>query len=255
MLNKRLIGVVTVKNSWAVQSFGYNRYLPLGKPEVLVQNLDRWGADEILLQCIDRSHSAIGPDFELLKKVSDLGITTPLIYSGGIRDREDALKVVSFGSDRVMIDALIKDSPAKVEEMARVLGVQAIIANLPIRNSPEGLLLLDYRNGQEMPLAEMAKLLPLEWISELMLTDWRHEGQFEAFSMQLLAAGDLLQKPLICFGGISTTYQIRSLLANDPVVAIGVGNFLNYREHAIQDLKKDLVGAAIRPPHYEFSNL
>ena len=221
----------------------------------MVQNLDRWGADEILLQCIDRSHSAIGPDFELLKKVSDLGITTPLIYSGGIRDREDALKVVSFGSDRVMIDALIKDSPAKVEEMARVLGVQAIIANLPIRNSPEGLLLLDYRNGQEMPLAEMAKLLPLEWISELMLTDWRHEGQFEAFSMQLLAAGDLLQKPLICFGGISTTYQIRSLLANDPVVAIGVGNFLNYREHAIQDLKKDLVGAAIRPPHYEFSNL
>jgi cyclase len=150
---------------------------------------------------------------------------------------------------------LIKDSPAKVEEMARVLGVQAIIANLPIRNSPEGLLLLDYRNGQEMPLAEMAKLLPLEWISELMLTDWRHEGQFEAFSMPLLAAGDLLQKPLICFGGISTTYQIRSLLANDPVVAIGVGNFLNYREHAIQDLKKDLVGAAIRPPHYEFSNL
>jgi cyclase len=255
MLNKRLIGVVTVKNSWAVQSFGYNRYLPLGKPEVLVQNLDRWGADEILLQCIDRSHSAIGPDFELLKKVSDLGITTPLIYSGGIRDREDALKVVSFGSDRVMIDALIKDSPAKVEEMARVLGVQAIIANLPIRNSPAGLLLLDYRNGQEMPLAEMAKLLPLEWISELMLTDWRHEGQFEAFSMQLLAAGDLLQKPLICFGGISTTYQIRSLLANDPIVAIGVGNFLNYREHAIQDLKKDLVGAAIRPPHYEFSNL
>lgn len=255
MLNKRLIGVVTVKNSWAVQSFGYNRYLPLGKPEVLVQNLDRWGADEILLQCIDRSYSAIGPDFELLKKVSDLGITTPLIYSGGIRDRDDALKVVSFGSDRVMIDALIKDSPAKVEEMARVLGVQAVIANLPIRNSPEGLLLLDYRNGQEMPLAEMAKLLPLEWISELMLTDWRHEGQFEAFSMQLLAAGDLLQKPLICFGGISTTYQIRSLLANDPVVAIGVGNFLNYREHAIQDLKKDLVGAAIRPPHYEFSNL
>jgi len=255
MLNKRLIGVVTVQNSWAVQSFGYNRYLPLGKPEVLVQNLDRWGADEILLQCIDRSHSAIGPDFELLKKVSDLGITTPLIYSGGIRDREDALKVVSFGSDRVMIDALIKDSPAKVEEMARVLGVQAIIANLPIRNSPEGLLLLDYRNGQEMPLAEMAKLLPLEWISELMLTDWRHEGQFEAFSMQLLAAGDLLQKPLICFGGISSAHQIRSLLANDPVVAIGVGNFLNYREHAIQDLKKDLVGAAIRPPHYEFSNL
>ena len=32
-----------------MQSFGYRRYLPLGRPEVLVENLDRWGADEIVL--------------------------------------------------------------------------------------------------------------------------------------------------------------------------------------------------------------
>ncbi|NQW57329.1 MAG: hypothetical protein HQ456_01335 [Polynucleobacter sp.] len=255
MLNKRLIGVVTVKNGWAVQSFGYHRYLPLGKPEVLVHNLDRWGADEILLQCIDRSHPSVGPDFELLRKVSDLGISTPLIYSGGIRGREDALKVVSFGADRVMLDALIKDAPGAVEAVARVLGTQAVIANLPIKNTPEGLLLLDYRSGHEMPLAQVAKLLPLDWISELMLTDWCNEGHSEAFSMLLLAASDLLSKPLICFGGISTSHQIRTLLANNHVVAVGVGNSLNYKEHALQTLKKDLVGIAIRPPSYESSTL
>lgn len=253
MLNKRLIGVVTVKNGWAVQSFGYRRYLPLGKPEVLVHNLDRWGADEILLQCIDRSHPPVGPDFELLRKVSDLGISTPLIYSGGIRSREEALKVVSFGADRVMLDALIKDAPLAVESVARVLGAQAVIANLPIKDTPDGLLLLDYRSGHERPLAEAAKLLPLDWISELMLTDWCHEGHSEAFSMALLVASDLLQKPLICFGGISSAHQIRKLFANDRVVAIGVGNSLNYKEHAIQALKKDLVDVAIRPPNYESS--
>ena len=255
MLNKRLIGVVTVKNGWAVQSFGYRRYLPLGKPEVLVHNLDRWGADEILLQCTDRSHPSVGPDFELLRKVSDLGISTPLIYSGGIRGREDALKVVSFGADRVMIDALLKDAPADVEAVARVLGIQAVIASLPIKNTPEGILLLDYRSGHEMPLAEALKLLPLDWIAEVMLTDWCHEGHSEAFSMSLLVASDLLKKPLICFGGISTSDQIRALLTNDSVVAIGVGNSLNYKEHAIQALKKGLVGVAIRPPYYESSTL
>ena len=49
MLNKRLIGIVTVRQGWAVQSFCYNRYLPLGRPEFIVENLDRWGADEILI--------------------------------------------------------------------------------------------------------------------------------------------------------------------------------------------------------------
>ena len=28
MIKKRLIGTVIVKNGWAVQSFGYNKYLP-----------------------------------------------------------------------------------------------------------------------------------------------------------------------------------------------------------------------------------
>ena len=55
MLKKRIIGSIAVLNGWAVQSISYNRYLPLGRPEVIAQNLDRWGADEILIQCIDRS--------------------------------------------------------------------------------------------------------------------------------------------------------------------------------------------------------
>ena len=83
MLKKRLIGVVTIKNGWAVQSFGYQRYLPLGKPECLVENLDRWGADEILVHVIDRSVSGEGPDYELLEKFARLGLGTPLIYGGG----------------------------------------------------------------------------------------------------------------------------------------------------------------------------
>ncbi len=66
MLRKRLVGVVTVMGGHAVQSFRYERYLPLGRPEVLIENLDRWGADEILLQCIDRGRDGVGPDFPLL---------------------------------------------------------------------------------------------------------------------------------------------------------------------------------------------
>ena len=110
MLKKRLIGVVIVKDGWAMQSFGYRRYLPLGRPEVMVQNLDRWGADEILIQCIDRSAYGLGPDLDVLDKISKLSIATPLIYAGGICGREDAVKVVKHGADRIMVDAIVWDS-------------------------------------------------------------------------------------------------------------------------------------------------
>ena len=47
MVKKRLIGVVTIRNGLAVQSFSYSSYLPLGNPLCIIQNLDRWGVDEI----------------------------------------------------------------------------------------------------------------------------------------------------------------------------------------------------------------
>ena len=69
MIKKRIIGVVTIKNNLAVQSFSYSKYLPIGKPECIIENLDRWGADEILIQVVDRTINNLGPDYDLLSKI------------------------------------------------------------------------------------------------------------------------------------------------------------------------------------------
>jgi cyclase len=254
MLKKRLIGVVTVKNGWAVQSFGYRRHLPLGRPEVLVQNLDRWGADEILVQCIDRSANGLGPDLDLLGKISKLGIATPLIYAGGISCREDAVKVVSHGADRIMVDAMVWDSPQSLEAVARDLGTQAVIAHLSVRMGEDGLKALDYRDRVERPLGSWLLRLHPEWVSELMVTDWSNEGSPGSFDIRLLKVAQLLEKPLLCFGGISEAVQLQRVLAHPKVVAAGVGNFLNYHEHALQTLKKQLGSSTLRSPHYESSS-
>ena len=62
-----------------VQSFKYKNYLPLGNPEIIVKNLNDWSADEILIQCIDRSVKNSGPHFELLEKITNQSITTPIV--------------------------------------------------------------------------------------------------------------------------------------------------------------------------------
>ena len=53
MLKTRIIGVVTVKAGWAVQSLGFRRHLPVGRPEIAIEYLDRWGIDEIVVLHID----------------------------------------------------------------------------------------------------------------------------------------------------------------------------------------------------------
>lgn len=255
MLKKRLIGVVTVKNGWAVQSFGYNRYLPLGRPELLVENLDRWGADEILLQCIDRSTMHLGPDFNVLQNINSLGISTPLIYSGGIRDADDAKKVISKGADRIMIDYAFRNNPGAAKSIALNLGAQALIINLSLRNTKSSILKFNYETGMETPLMKYINGLEISWCSEILVTDWSNEGNYNAFGIDISRIVKVIDKPILCFGGISTAKQMKRLLDIPAVVGVGVGNFLNYKEHAFQAFKECLIDLDLRAPHYEENQL
>lgn len=255
MLKKRLIGVVTVRKGWAVQSVGYCRYLPLGKPEVVVENLDRWGVDEILVQCIDRSTDEAGPDFSLLSRLGALGLSTPLIYGGGIRHAEDAVQAVRLGADRLSLDAMLWDAPQRLESISRELGSQALIAHMPVRRQDRCLAWYSYRDGRELLLDKtMLNRLHLEWVSEVMLTDWSHEGRPGGFDGLIPAYFPLADKPLLVFGGLSAHAQIQGLLLQPNVVAVGVGNFLSYKEHAVQRIKENIVGVPMRAAHYVEEN-
>lgn len=248
MIKKRLVGVVTVKSGWAVQSFGYRRWLPLGKPEVLVENLDRWGADEILLQCVDRGVPGAGPDLAMLERVGRKGLSTPLIYAGGIRTAEQAVAAVKSGADRICVDALLHDAPHAIADLSAPLGAQALIASLPMSFTAQGLMWLDYRSGRERPLdAEVIKVLASGAVSEALVIDWRNEGQPGGFDPRLLAQFPVSGMPLIAFGGLSDPRQLREALELERVAAVAVGNFLNYREHAIHHYKAQLPGGPLRP--------
>lgn len=252
MLRKRLVGVVTVRNGWAVQSFGYHRYLPLGKPECLVENLDRWGADEILVQVIDCSTVGRGPDLKLLEKLGKLGLETPLIYAGGIRSVEDGLSLIQLGADRIAVDALLHDNPIEVENLSEKLGAQALIASLPLSWNGNGLSWLDYRSKTSMPISDsVLSLINTGVVSEVLITDWKNEGILGGFEKKLVEGFPLKTAALIAFGGISDSEKMEGLLQLPEVAAVAVGNFLSYREHAIQAYKEVLTGMQLRPACYE----
>ena len=252
MLKKRVVGVVTIKNNRAVQSFGYRRYLPLGKPECLVENLDRWGADEILVQVIDRSATNLGPDFELLERIGKLGLETPLIYAGGIRSQDDGVKAVQLGADRIVIDTLLHDDLSSVRRLSDRLGAQALIASMPLSWQNGAIEWLNYRRQSAgLISSEILNIIKSGVISEVLVTDWMHEGKPGGFDQNIVSKFPLQDVPLIAFGGLNVTEQMSTLLQQSNVSAIAVGNFLSYKEHAIQKFKELLADMPLRLAVYE----
>jgi cyclase len=252
MMRKRLVAVVTVRDGIAVQSFRYGRYLPLGRPEVLVENLDRWGVDEIILQCIDRSPRKLGPDFPTLDRVSRRGLSTPLIYAGGISTVEQGVAAIQHGADRICIDAALHDCPKMAIELSSRLGAQALVAALPLAFEAGALRWRDYRTRADRQLsAAVLDLLDSRTVSEAMIIDWQHEGVAGGFDERLVAGFPLPEVNLIVFGGLSEAAQLRSVLGRPRVMAAAVGNFLSYREHAVQQLKSQLATLPVRPAAWD----
>lgn len=248
MLKKRLIGVVTVRKGWAVQSFGYRRYLPLGRPECLVENLDRWGADEILVQVIDRSAGNQGPDFDLLERLGRLGLETPLIYGGGIATAEHAIRAIQSGADRVELDWVLHRKPDEVRRMSAKLGAQALIAAVPVLFDDQ-IMRNDYPTRQSLPFGEVVPMLISDRVvSELMLIDWQKEGGLTGFAPERLGELPCPDVPLILFGGFTDPALTRRFLEQPAVAAVAVGNLFAYREHAYQAYKRAVASDALRPP-------
>jgi cyclase len=252
VLKKRLIGVITVRGGQAVQSVAYRRHLPLGRPEVLAENLDRWGVDEILVQCIDRSVRQEGPDLGLLERMSRCGLATPLTYVGGIRGAADAVDAVRAGAERVGIDALLHDHPEAAFPIAEALGAQALVAVLPLSARDDGLAWLEHRSRRETPIgARVLDVLARGAASEALLVDWRNEGRVDAFDTRLVTRWTLPEVPLLAFGGLSGPQGLRDVLARPGVVGAAIGNFLAYREHAVQALRHALSDLPLRDAQYD----
>jgi cyclase len=49
MLKRRIVAALVVRDGIVVQSFGFKRYLPVGRPEIAVEFLNQWGIDEIIM--------------------------------------------------------------------------------------------------------------------------------------------------------------------------------------------------------------
>ena len=71
-------------------------------------------------------------------------------------------------------------------------------------------------------------------VSEILITDAYNEGNNDNFDIRLLKLTNITKVPLIFFGGIFSKNKVKKILSNKNVSAVGIGNSLNFKEHAYQ---------------------
>lgn len=244
MASRRVLGVVAVHSGRVVKSYGYHSRRPAGSIGTALTNLDRWGADEIVLIDISRRP---GIDPAVVRAIDRTTLSTPLTYGGGLRGLDDVRAVLNAGADRVLVESLIWDDPTEIERIAAVIGGQAVIASLPVAGSKDGRLCAwsrpHARSARPEAIADWVRRISETPCEEVLVTDVDAEGSAGAFSSALaaelgpqLAAVD---RPVIWFGGLDT-HAASAVLARPDTTGVAIGNPLVEGELVLPRLRASL---------------
>lgn len=243
MLKKRIIGVIVVYNGIAVQSIGFSRYLPIGRPEIVAEYLSNWGVDEIAVADIN-AYKKASPNVELVRRLSSC-CYVPLTYGGGIRTVEDMIVTVQAGADKVMINQAFLSSPELVSMGAERLGVQCITVSVDsIRDQKNRARVYDYvsRSATEKLVVDLALEAQRLGAGEIFLNSPERDGSKTGFDLELARdVANAINIPVTICGGVGTVSHFADGLSIERISAVAAANFFNYTEHSVAHTKQCLI--------------
>lgn len=246
MAIKRLIGCLLIKQGIVVQSVGFGRYLPVGRPEIAARFFDLWGVDETIILDIDASREGRVIDTELARRVSQAGFV-PVTAGGGIRNTEDIRALLAAGVDKICINRLASLDLRVVEEASRLFGAQCIVGSIDVRIMPNGAYSVFADGGQRncgIGPVEYAKRLAAAGVGEILLTSIDRDGARTGYDLDLInLVAPEVEIPVIVCGGAGSPAHLDEALKLDCVSAVAAANFLHFSEQSVSVLKSWLRNA------------
>lgn len=246
---KRIVGVLPVRDGIVVKSYGYRMWRPAGGLRTALLNLDRWGADEILVLDIS---GRVGIDPKVAGGLRAASVSTPVTYGGGIRSVEDATRALRAGADRILIESLLWRGQSEILRIADEIGQQAIVASLPTSGSSSGTFRVSCSRAEvhrcpPESLEEGLELVASSPVEEVLVTDVDAEGTHGRFTLELAARiGPVMfasRKPVIWFGGIGASSADELLRMRESVGVAFANSFLE-RELALKEIREALYSGA-----------
>lgn len=242
MLKKRITATLVVKDGIVVQSIGFNRYLPVGKPAIAIEFLNIWGIDEIILLDISATAHQRHPDYKMIRNAS-LKCFVPLTVGGGITDIEHIKELMHCGSDKVALNQAAIHQPQLISAAAEIFGNQCVVVSIDAVKTANGYFVYDYiaKTNLAISPAEMAKQSEGLGAGEILINSVNRDGSYAGYDKDLInSICEQVSVPVIACGGAKNANDMLDILQNTGVSAACAGNFFHFTEHSVNTTKANI---------------
>ena len=250
MLKKRIVATLVVKDGIVVQSMGFKRYLPVGKPAIAVEFLNHWGVDEIILLDISATRNGRSPDYDMVRSAS-INCRVPLTVGGGIIDIDHVAELMHCGADKVAFNQAALRQPNLITKVAHQFGDQCVVASVDGLMTNEGHRVYDYQQRKTLNQtpSELATQLQQLGAGEILINSVDRDGSYLGFDLVLIeSVCKEVTIPVICCGGAGNAQHFVEVFQYTNVSAAAAANFFHFTEHSVTTTKS-LVNQSIPVRH------
>ena len=247
MLKNRIIATVVVRENIVVQSFGFKKYLPVGKLGVSLEFFDAWGIDEIIVLDISatkcRSH-------EVLESLSSQvkACFVPLTYGGGLVTKDDVSRAFESGADKVSFNNAFFTHSEIIEDTSMRYGSQSCVLSIDIIKSGEDYKVFRYVDAtvSDIPLENVLRKGQDMGIGEILVNSVDRDGSYSGFDRGIADRLGFLDIPVILAGGARHSSDFDEIFSNTSIKALAAGNMFHFVEHSVSKLKSMIVSDQVR---------
>jgi cyclase len=245
MLKKRIVANLVVNNGLVVQSIGFGKYLPVGKPSIAIEFLNQWGIDEIILTDISATKEGRGPNLKMIREATQKCFV-PLTIGGGISTTDNIKELMHCGADKISLNHSVLKNPNLISEAAHIFGNQCVVVSIDGIKSANGYKVFDYINREsiEQNPDKLAHFAENAGAGEILINSVDRDGTYTGYDKELIkSVCKSVAIPVIGCGGAKNASDMIELLSETNVSAAAASNFFHFTEHSV-NITKTLVSKA-----------
>src|SRR4051812_18832870 len=250
----RVIPCLDVDGGRVVKGTNFVGLRDAGDPVDLAARYDTEGADEVVFLDITASSDARDTMVDVVARTADQ-VFIPLTVGGGVRQVDDARRLLRAGADKVSVNTSAVERPDLISELAKEFGSQCVVVAIDARRSAGGAPRFEvFTHGGRTPTGRDAIAWAAEaerrGAGEILLTSMDRDGTRDGFDLELTrAVVEACSIPVIASGGVGNLDHLVDGAQRGGADAVLAASIFHFGEFTVAEAKERMrdAGVAVRP--------
>ena len=231
----RVIPCLLLKHSGLVKTVKFKNPTYLGDPRNTVKIFNDKEVDELVLLDTTITLEKKKPNFDLIFEIVSEAFM-PVAYGGGIRNLDDAKRILSLGVEKIVINSYAVEHPAFVTEAARQFGSSSVVVCIDVKKRLFGKSTVHIHSGRKStPIDPVDHAIHMEQLGagELIVNSIDRDGTMSGYDLEIIRMiSSKVTIPVIACGGAGTVEHLGAAVKQAGASAVAAGSlFVFHGKH------------------------